>query len=54
MNFLPLVHVLVVVRELVLANEAVTFSIVLASDHRASELGGIFAVLGRGVAVEEG
>lgn len=52
MNFLPLVHALTVVFELVLASEAVALSIVLASNHRARELGGIVAVLGGGVAVE--
>ena len=52
MNFLPLVHALVVVSELVLAGEAVAFSIIFASDHRAGELGGIAAMRGGGVAAE--
>lgn len=52
MNFLSLVHALVVGCELVLANEAVAFSVVLASHHRAGEFGGVVAVLGAGVAVE--
>ena len=52
MKFLPLVHGLVVVRELVLASEAVTFSIILASDHRTGEHGGIAAVFGGCVAEE--
>lgn len=52
MKFLPLVHGLVVVRELVLASEAVTFSMILASDHRTGEHGGIAAVFGGCVAEE--
>lgn len=46
------VHLPAVVRELILASEAVAFSMVLASDHRALEFGGVVAVFGGGVAVE--
>lgn len=52
MKFLPLVHGLVVVRELVLADEAIAFSMILASDHRTGEHGGIAAVLGGCVAAK--
>lgn len=45
-------HVLVVRFKLVVANEAIAFSVVLASDNGAWELGGIIAVLGVGVAEE--
>lgn len=51
-NHLSLVHLPAVVRELILASEAVAFSMVLASDHRALEFGGVVAVCGGGVAVE--
>lgn len=45
-------HVLVVGCELILASEAVACSMVLASDHKARELGGIVAMLGGSVAVQ--
>lgn len=50
--FLPLVHFSAVLCKFVLAREAITFSVVLASYHRAQELGGILAVPGRSVADE--
>ena len=51
-NPMSFVHSLIVIFELVLASEAVAFSMVLASDHRAGVLAGIVAVLGVGVALE--
>ena len=50
--FLPLVHLSIVLCKLILAREAVAFSVVLASDYRADELGGILAVPGGCVADE--
>ena len=49
---LPFVHSLIVICELVLASEAIAFSMVPAFDHRAGVLAGIDAVLGVGVALE--
>ena len=51
-NHVSSVHLPAVVHELILASEAVAFSMVLASDHRALEFGGVVAVFGGGVAVE--
>ena len=45
-------HFSVVLCEFVLAREAIAFSVVLASDHRTDELGGVLAVPGGGVADE--
>ena len=50
--FLPLVHFSAVLCELILAREAITFSMILASDHRALEFGGILAVHAGSVADE--
>ena len=51
-NILPLVHFSAVLCELVLAREAIAFSVVLTSDHRAHKHGGIRAVPGGSVADE--
>ena len=45
-------HFSAVLYELILARKAVAFSVVLASDYRADELGGILAVPGGCVADE--
>ena len=50
--FLPLVHFSTVLREFVLSLEAIAFSVILASDLRAFEFGGILAVPGDSVADE--
>ena len=50
--FLPLVHFSAVLCEFVLACEAIAFSVVLASDLRAFEFGGVLAVPGVSVADE--
>ena len=50
--FLPLVHFSAVLCEFVLAREAITFSVILASDLRAFEFEGILAVPGGCVADE--
>lgn len=51
-NPLPIVHAPVVGCEFVLASEAISFSVVLASHHRTFKYGRIFAVCGGGVAPE--
>ena len=51
-NPLPIVHLSVVGCQFVLAGEAIPFSMMPASDHRAGELDRIVAVRGGGVTYE--